>query len=84
MAPKKIKLMEKVKVTVMKNGPLRIEGEIALSDAEGNSYGLGGRHILSLCRCGFSENKPFCDGAHKRQGFEHQPEAFDLPPKKVD
>jgi CDGSH-type Zn-finger protein len=75
--------MEKLKVTVMKNGPLRIEGDLDINDPAGKCYDLGGRTILSLCRCGFSGNKPFCDGSHKQHGFEHEPEAFDLPPKKT-
>lgn len=75
--------MEKTKITVLKNGSLRIEGEVELTDAAGNAYGLGGRNLFSLCRCGHSANKPFCDGAHKQHGFEHEPVAFDLPPKKV-
>jgi CDGSH-type Zn-finger protein len=43
---------------------------------------LGGREIVSLCRCGLSANKPFCDGAH-RDKFNHEAQAFALPPKKV-
>jgi CDGSH-type Zn-finger protein len=49
----------------------------------GNAYGLQGRTVVSLCRCGHSANKPFCDGSHKQQNFEHTAQAFDLPPKKV-
>lgn len=75
--------MEKVKITVMKNGSLKIDGDFEIKDPEGNTYGLGGRTILSLCRCGLSTNKPFCDGSHKHHGFEHEPKAFDLPEKKV-
>lgn len=75
--------MEKVKITVMKNGSLKIDGDFEIKDPAGNSYGLGGRTILSLCRCGQSTNKPFCDGSHKHHGFEHEPKAFDLPEKKV-
>jgi CDGSH-type Zn-finger protein len=41
---------------------------------------LGGRAVIGLCRCGHSENKPFCDGAHRRQGFESACPARDLPP----
>jgi CDGSH-type Zn-finger protein len=74
--------MAKVKLTVNHNGSLRVEGEFEIVDGDGNAYGLGGREIVSLCRCGKSLNKPFCDGSHKGY-LEHQSKAFDLPPKKV-
>lgn len=74
--------MAKTKITVNNNGSLRIEGEdFEIVDKNGNPYGLGGRTLVSICRCGLSANKPFCDGAHKGH-FEHEAEAFDLPPKK--
>jgi CDGSH-type Zn-finger protein len=73
--------MANTKITINPNGSLKIEGEFELVDKAGKNYGLGGREIVSLCRCGLSHNKPFCDGSHK-QGFEHNAEAFDLPPKK--
>jgi CDGSH-type Zn-finger protein len=69
-----------VKVTIINNGPVRIEGEFTIQDPEGNSYGLSGRSIISLCRCGMSENKPFCDGSHGRNGFSSLCKARDLPP----
>ena len=70
-------------VKVFNNGPLRIEGDFTVTDHEGNEYGLAGRTVLGLCRCGLSENKPFCDGSHARQGFESACTAHDLPePKK--
>jgi CDGSH-type Zn-finger protein len=75
--------MEKTKITVMKNGSLKVEGDFIVLDQEGNEYGIGGRTILSFCRCGHSSNMPFCDGTHKHKGFEHEPKAFDLPPKKT-
>ncbi len=75
--------MAKPKLVIIKNGPIRVEGEIIITDPEGKEYGLGGRTILSLCRCGHSSNMPFCDGTHKQNGFEHEPSAFDLPPKKT-
>jgi len=63
-----------VKVTVNKNGSLRVEGEIELYDGDGNKYDLAGRTIVGLCRCGQSNNKPFCDGSHKNI----DPEEIDL------
>ncbi len=71
--------MAGIKVTVSNDGPYRLEGEFTLVDAQGKTYGLGGRSAISLCRCGHSENKPFCDGAHRRAGFHCTAEARDLP-----
>jgi CDGSH-type Zn-finger protein len=65
--------MAQVKITVRPNGPLRVEapeGTIELVDAEGNLYDLTGKTAFSLCRCGGSVNKPFCDGTHSRIGFQ--------------
>ena len=70
------------KVTPLNNGPLRIEGEFEIYDAAGKAFGLAGRTVISLCRCGHSDNKPFCDGSHARRGFQNQCEARDLPPPK--
>jgi len=73
-----------MKITVQKNGPLRVEGEdIVIQDPEQTAYGLAGRTVVSLCRCGHSNNKPFCDGSHNHHGFEDDPHARDLPPKKA-
>jgi CDGSH-type Zn-finger protein len=69
------------RITVKSNSALRIEGDIEIVDPEGKPYDLGGRTVISLCRCGHSKNKPFCDGSHKGQ-FEHEAQAFALPPKK--
>lgn len=74
--------MGKTKLTVNSNGSLKIEGDFEIIDSQGNSYGLNGREIVSLCRCGRSANKPFCDGSHKGI-FDHDAKAFDLPPKKL-
>lgn len=70
------------KITVNNNGSLRIEGEFELLDPQGNRFDLAGRQVISLCRCGQSENKPFCDGAHSRCGFQSDIVARALPPKK--
>lgn len=70
------------KVTVVNNGPIRIEGEFEIVDAVGNQFGLAGRTVISLCRCGKSANKPFCDGQHGVTGFESLCQARELPPPK--
>ena len=62
--------MSDVKVNVRDNGPLLVSGPITVEDAEGNAFDLGGKETIALCRCGASENRPFCDGAHNRCGFE--------------
>ena len=69
------------KLVINSNGSTRIEGDFEIVDKEGNVYDLGGRTVVSLCRCGLSQNKPFCDGSH-RGHFEHNAVAFALPPKK--
>ena len=68
-----------MKITVRNNGSLKVEGtEIELLDQEGRPFGLGGRTVISLCRCGKSQSKPFCDGSHN-QGFDSVCPARDLP-----
>lgn len=74
--------MANTKVSVLANGPLRLEGEFTICDPTGKEFGLAGRTVISLCRCGLSENKPFCDGSHGRQGFQSVCEARELPPPK--
>jgi len=74
--------MTKTKLVINSNGSVKVEGDFEIVDAAGNAYGLQGRTLVSLCRCGRSANKPFCDGSHKGH-FEHDAQAFDLPPKKV-
>ena len=61
---------EKVTITVRKNGPFRVEGPIKLVDADGKEWDLAGKPAVSLCRCGGSTNKPFCDGTHSKIGFQ--------------
>ncbi len=63
------------KITVNNNGPLIIEGECTLHDALGAEFNLSGRTRVALCRCGHSQNKPFCDGGHKRQNFQSEVKA---------
>jgi CDGSH-type Zn-finger protein len=70
--------MADVRIIVRPNGPLRVEapeGAVELVDAEGKPFDLSaklkeGRLAFSLCRCGGSVSKPFCDGTHSRIGFQ--------------
>ena len=62
-----------INITPKKNGPYIVAGdlsELQLTDADGNKYDLTGKPAFSLCRCGGSVNKPFCDGTHSKIGFQ--------------
>ena len=74
--------MSSTKIIVRNDGPLRVEGDFEIVDMQGKVYGQAGHHAVSLCRCGHSANKPFCDGAHKSAGFHDQQQARALPPPK--
>lgn len=74
--------MAGTKITINSNGSVKIEGDFQIVDKEGKEYGLQGRDVVSICRCGLSKNKPFCDGSHKGC-FVAEAIAFDLPPKKT-
>jgi CDGSH-type Zn-finger protein len=70
------------KITVQNNGSIKVEGDFEILDPTGAPFGLAGRTVISLCRCGQSANKPFCDGSHNRTGFNDQVTARELPPPK--
>jgi CDGSH-type Zn-finger protein len=70
------------RITPNTNGSLRVEGDFEIYDPAGNKYDLGGRTTISLCRCGQSKNKPFCDSTHRAVGFVSECKAFALPPPK--
>ena len=71
--------MADVTIGARKNGPFRVEGPVRLLDGEGNEYDLTGKAGISLCRCGASANKPFCDGSHNKIAFQ----AAETAPKKA-
>src|SRR6266446_131590 len=86
--PKLLKEEEMADVTieVRKNGPYRVHGEVTLVDHEGNPIPIPegkrkvtpeGKSWISLCRCGGSVMKPFCDGTHSRIGFIGAEEAVE-------
>src|SRR6185503_6640386 len=59
---------DEVTIEPRPNGPLFVRGGVRVRDGEGNVISEDTR--VALCRCGASENKPFCDGSHRRIGFE--------------
>ena len=61
---------EKVTILVRQNGPLRVYGPARLVDADGNEYEVPTGEWFSLCRCGHSSRKPFCDSTHKTIDFK--------------
>lgn len=56
-----------LKITPLTNGPLVVQGKAELRGADGRIHGS---NKMFLCRCGASASKPFCDGSHKRMGFQ--------------
>jgi CDGSH-type Zn-finger protein len=64
-------------IKVRTNGPYAIDvttGQFELVDADGNPIPLPplppGKTAITLCRCGASSRKPFCDGTHSKIGFK--------------
>jgi CDGSH-type Zn-finger protein len=55
-------------ISVTENGPYMVEGAVEIQDALGETVSNDGKAFL--CRCGRSSNKPFCDGTHKKVGFD--------------
>ncbi len=60
-------MSEKAKMQFKKNGSIRVTGTVDFVDAEGNV--IESKSDFSLCRCGHSKEKPFCDGSHRDAGF---------------
>jgi CDGSH-type Zn-finger protein len=70
------------KINIRNNGFFRVEGDFEIFDQEGKKYELAGRESVSLCRCGASETKPFCDGTHRKINFQSECHAYALEPLK--
>ncbi|MFY8168524.1 MAG: CDGSH iron-sulfur domain-containing protein [Candidatus Nanopelagicus sp.] len=60
-------MSDKTKMQFKKNGSIRVTGTVDFVDAEGNV--IESKSDFSLCRCGHSKEKPFCDGSHREAGF---------------
>lgn len=58
-------------IKILNNGPLVVTGDFQLCDSQGNVSKK--KEKIFLCRCGQSNNKPFCDGTHKKVGFDSNP-----------
>ena len=56
------------KVEVLANGPLLVYGTLKVTDKDGNTE-IKNR-TTAFCRCGHSNNKPYCDGAHIKADFQ--------------
>ncbi|HEY6068518.1 MAG TPA: (4Fe-4S)-binding protein [Gaiellaceae bacterium] len=58
---------DRAEVRVLENGPLLLRGHLRVLADDGTE--LAELERAALCRCGQSQNKPFCDGSHARVGF---------------
>jgi CDGSH-type Zn-finger protein len=58
---------DNVTITPLPDGPNQVSGGVVVTDEAGNVIKEADK--VFLCRCGFSANKPFCDGSHKREGW---------------
>jgi CDGSH-type Zn-finger protein len=70
---------DQVTILVRENGPLRVYGPARLVDANGNTYTVPEGQWFSLCRCGHSSRKPFCDSTHKTVDFIARSDAVAPP-----
>ena len=58
---------EPTTIEVRPNGPLLVRGQLRVQGP--NGIGATDELRLALCRCGASENKPYCDNSHRLIGF---------------
>ncbi|HMJ74092.1 MAG TPA: CDGSH iron-sulfur domain-containing protein [Solirubrobacterales bacterium] len=74
------------KITPYRNGPYLVRGPLVMADQNGNEIEVK-RRVVALCRCGRSQNRPFCDGTHKAIGFRAAsgvPAAASEPPADTE
>ena len=55
-------------VELMKNGPLLVKGNVEIKSHDGST--VRKEKMTAFCRCGASQNKPYCDGGHKQTDFQ--------------
>ncbi len=65
-------MSEPIMIRCRENGPLVVPAAaVKVLDHLGNEFPIAaGKENVALCRCGLSQNKPFCDGSHKGGGFQ--------------
>ncbi len=66
--PEKATLKTEQIVEVAKNGPLMVYGNIVVKSESGEE--IKENKVTAFCRCGASNNKPYCDGTHRKINFE--------------
>ena len=67
MEEKETTVNQATPITIFQNGPLKIKGNLEIQLASGEVVTKEG--TTGFCRCGASENKPFCDGSHRKIEF---------------
>ncbi len=60
-------MSDRVTMRIKPNGSIRVTGTVDFVDADGKV--LESKTDFSLCRCGHSKEKPYCDGSHREAGF---------------
>ena len=76
--------MAEVEIKARHNGPYKVTGPVRVIDADGNEFEIPEPdRPIALCRCGGSKTKPFCDGTHKRIGFQAPERAVAEPERQV-
>jgi CDGSH-type Zn-finger protein len=68
-------MSEPVTIQPLDHGPYEVRGSLTVLDDDGNEVSLADERdtdaeAIYLCRCGQSSNKPFCDGTHRKVGFQ--------------
>lgn len=58
-----------VSAKILPNGPILISGELHIIHKDGKEET---KKDFAFCRCGHSNNKPFCDGSHAKAGFKDE------------
>ena len=61
--------MDPTRIRPLKDGPVEVTGTLTLIAPDGSEHSIDDSSAY-LCRCGLSGTKPFCDGSHKKAGFE--------------